>query len=62
MQRFASYLTVLLALALSVPGLAQTRTFVSYVGCYSSATEYNLNDMVSTATGFYISLAVAKFE
>lgn len=53
--------TVVLALALcmdvSVCANAQVRTFVSYTGSYSAGTIYNLNDMVSSAGQFYISLA-----
>ncbi|HEX9197998.1 MAG TPA: hypothetical protein VF865_00435 [Acidobacteriaceae bacterium] len=36
---------------------AQTRTLVSYAGSYSAGTVYNLNDMVSCGSQFYISLA-----
>lgn len=48
---------VALALAMASPGLAQTRTFVAYVGSYSAATIYSVNDMVSLGSDFYISLA-----
>jgi hypothetical protein len=36
--------------------VAQTKTFVAYVGNYSSATAYGLNDMVSSGGVFYVSL------
>jgi len=56
MRRFAISLSLLLALCLAAPAVAQTRTFVAYVGSYSSGTAYNLNDTVSSGSQFYISL------
>ncbi len=56
MRRTARFFTLLLALNFVLPTIAQTRTFVAYVGSYSAVTAYNLNDMVSVGNEFYISL------
>jgi hypothetical protein len=57
-RRFALSVTLLLPLALiyALPASAQTRTFVAYMGSYSSGTVFNVNDMVSVGSDFYISL------
>jgi hypothetical protein len=36
--------------------MAQSKTFVAYVGAYVSGTQYGLNDLVSVGDTFYISL------
>jgi len=54
--RIARSLGLLLALAFALPAVAQTRTLVAYVGSYSGTMVYNLDDMVSSGGGFYISL------
>jgi len=58
LRRLALSITLLLTLALtnSLPARAQTRTFVAYMGSYSAETVYNVNDMVSLGSDFYISL------
>lgn len=49
-------------LMFSRDALAQARTYVAYVGSYSPATVYNLNDMVSMGSQFYISLAAENLN
>jgi len=58
------WLAVLISIGAIVLGcggraMAQSRTFLAYVGEYSAGTEYNRNDLVSVGGDFYISL-VAK--
>jgi hypothetical protein len=55
-RRLAICFGLLVLLAYSFSGNAQTRTFVAYVGSYDAATAYNLNDIVSVGEDFYISL------
>jgi hypothetical protein len=54
MKKLARFIALILAFG--IPAVAQTKTFVAYVGNYSANTAYGLNDMVSLGGGFYISL------
>jgi hypothetical protein len=56
MKRSWLGLAALTLVLLSLPAIAQTRTFVAYAGPYSAGTAYNLSDLVSSGSAFYISL------
>jgi len=56
-RRLTIAFSLLLAFGLTFSAVAQTRTYVAYVGSYSGTVAYNLNDMVSSGSEFYISLA-----
>ena len=61
-RRWTMVAGLALALACGAGVRAQSRTFVAYVGSYDAGTVYNLNDMVSSETKFYISLAANNWE
>jgi hypothetical protein len=61
-RHLAMFLISAAILVFSRDAFAQSRTYVAYVGGYSPATAYNLNDVVSEGSQFYISLAAENLN
>ena len=62
MGRVARLLMFAALLGLAVSAAAQARTFVTYAGNYSPSTVYNVNDMVTVGSEFYISLTANNLD